>query len=189
MFRTLLKPSLLLATLLLVAAPAWGAQDPKPAPAEAAPDKPAPKEAAPAKPAAAPKAVKPAAKSAKADPKAKDATAPTKPAKGTVKKPTRSTNYMVGEAPPKPTPKAPVAPMTKPRKKTAKNPTGKWIDVNTATKEELKTLPGIFDAEADKIIAKRPYKSKAGLLVDAQLTGAQYFGIKDRVIAGQASVK
>jgi len=186
MYRTLLKPSLAMAALLLVALPVWGAQDPKSAPpAEAVPaksaaaPKPAQAEAVPAKPSAAAKA-----------PKAKGASAPIKPKpKTTVKKPTHPTNYMLGEAPPKLAPKAPLAPRTKPRKKTVANPSGKWIDVNTATKEELKQLPGIFDAEADKIIAKRPYKSKAGLLVDAQLTGAQYFGIKDRVIAGQVRSK
>jgi DNA uptake protein ComE-like DNA-binding protein len=173
MTRSLLKPILMLATLWLAAAPAWGAQEPKPAPTEAVP----------AKPADAAKDAKPAAKAA---PKAKPAPAPTK---ATPKKSAHAPNYMLGEAPPKPGPKAPVAPMSKPRKKTAKNPSGKWLDVNTASKEELKTLPGIFDAEADKIIAKRPYKSKAGLLVDAGLTGAQYFGIKDRVIAGQVLPK
>ena len=63
------------------------------------------------------------------------------------------------------------------------------IDVNSASKEELKKLPGIFDPEAAKIIAHRPYKSKAGLVVDAGLTGAQYFAIKGRVKAVQHSAK
>ena len=180
MSPTLLKPALLLATLLLAADPAWGAQEPKPAPTEAAPTQPAPTEALPAKPVAPLKA---------ADKAKKEGSAPAKP-KAAPKKPTHPPNYMLGEAPAlKPAPKTPAKPMTKPRKKTASNPSGKWLDVNTATKEELKTLPGIFDAEADKIIAKRPYKSKAGLLVDAGLTGAQYFGIKDRVIAGQVLAK
>lgn len=184
MSHTLLKSTLVLATLLLAAGPAWGAQEPKPAPAEAMPAKPTPTEAAPAQPVVAPQGAKPAAKKGMAAPTTKAATAPAKPA---AKKPTHPPNYMLGEAPPPPKAgaKAPATPKVKPRKKTASNPSGKWIDVNIATKEELKQLPGIFDAEADKIIAKRPYKSKAGLLVDAGLTGAQYFGIKDRVIAGQ----
>ncbi len=183
MSRTLLKPTLLLAALLLVASPSWGAQDPKPAPTNP--------EAVPAKPAVPAQAAKPAAKEAKAAAKTKkDSAAPVKPSKAATKKPAHPPNYMLGETPSsKSTAKAPAKPRFKPRKKTAKNPTGKWLDVNTATKEELKQLPGIFDAEADKIIAKRPYKSKAGLLVDAGLTGAQYFGIKDRVIAGQPRPK
>ena len=39
------------------------------------------------------------------------------------------------------------------------------INVNQATKDELKKLPGITDAFAAAIIAKRPYKTKADLVV------------------------
>ncbi len=186
MTRSLLKPNLLLAILWLAAGLAWGAQDPKPAPTQ-----PAPTEAMPAKLATPSRAAKPDAKEAKEAKaaKTKKEGAPAPP-KATKRKPVHPPNYMLGEvAPPKTKAKTPATPQVKPLKKTAKNPSGKWIDVNIATKEELKTLPGIFDAEADKIIAKRPYKSKAGLLVDAGLTGAQYFGIKDRVIAGQVLPK
>ena len=41
--------------------------------------------------------------------------------------------------------------------------THEQVDINTATKEQLMTLPGISDAYADKIIAGRPYKSKSEL--------------------------
>lgn len=37
------------------------------------------------------------------------------------------------------------------------------VDINRATPEELKKLPGIDDAYAAKIIAGRPYKNKQGL--------------------------
>ena len=40
----------------------------------------------------------------------------------------------------------------------------KLVDINSAKKEELKKLPGISDAEADKIIAGRPFGSKAWLV-------------------------
>jgi competence ComEA-like helix-hairpin-helix protein len=33
------------------------------------------------------------------------------------------------------------------------------LDVNTATKEELKKIPGIGDSLSDAIIAGRPYRS------------------------------
>ncbi len=49
----------------------------------------------------------------------------------------------------------------------AKAAPGKLVDINSASKAELKTLPGIDDARADKIIAGRPYVSKA-VLVDRQ---------------------
>ena len=38
-------------------------------------------------------------------------------------------------------------------------------NVNHATKDELKKLPGITDAFAAAIIAKRPYKIKADLVI------------------------
>jgi DNA uptake protein ComE-like DNA-binding protein len=38
-------------------------------------------------------------------------------------------------------------------------------DINHASKAELKKLPGMTDAYADAIIAHRPYKTKADLVV------------------------
>lgn len=39
------------------------------------------------------------------------------------------------------------------------------LDINHASKAQLKKLPGITDAYADAIIARRPYKTKADLVV------------------------
>jgi DNA uptake protein ComE-like DNA-binding protein len=39
------------------------------------------------------------------------------------------------------------------------------VDINHASKEELKKLPGITDAYADAIVANRPYKTKADLVI------------------------
>src|ERR1700690_4102541 len=50
----------------------------------------------------------------------------------------------------------------------------KLVDINSATKAQLKKLPGIGDAEADKIIAGRPYLSKANLLTQNVLSRGQY---------------
>jgi DNA uptake protein ComE-like DNA-binding protein len=61
----------------------------------------------------------------------------------------------------------------------------KLVDINSAKKEELKTLPGITDAEADKIIAGRPYGSKAWLSTHNILPAGVYENIRTLVIAKQ----
>ena len=61
----------------------------------------------------------------------------------------------------------------------------KLVDINSAGKAELKTLPGISDAEADKIIAGRPYLSKANLTTRNIVSREVYESLKARVIARQ----
>ena len=63
----------------------------------------------------------------------------------------------------------------------------KLVDINSAKKDELKTLPGIGDAEADKIIAGRPYGSKAWLVGHKILPEDKYPAIKGLIIAKQKS--
>ena len=64
-------------------------------------------------------------------------------------------------------------------------PKVKLVDINSAKKEELKTLPGISDTLADKIIAGRPYGSKAWLVSHNIIDAAVYEGLKQQVIAKQ----
>ncbi len=61
----------------------------------------------------------------------------------------------------------------------------KLVDINSAAKKELMTLPGIGDAHADKIIAGRPYLSKAHLVSQNVLSREIYEGLKALVIAKQ----
>ena len=61
----------------------------------------------------------------------------------------------------------------------------KLVDINSAGKAELKTLPGISDADADKIIAGRPYGSKSHLTTRNLITREIYENLKTRVIARQ----
>jgi competence protein ComEA len=61
------------------------------------------------------------------------------------------------------------------------------IDLNSASKEELDALPGIGEANAQKIIDGRPYKSKSDLQSRGILSSSTYDKIKDRVTARQAN--
>ncbi len=61
----------------------------------------------------------------------------------------------------------------------------KLVDINSAGKAELKKLPGVGDAQADKIIAGRPYLSKAKLVTQDILPRETYDGLKALVIARQ----
>ena len=59
--------------------------------------------------------------------------------------------------------------------------TVKRVDINNAGKKELKTLPGISDADADKIIAGRPYLSKAHLATHNIVSRGVYENLKTLV--------
>lgn len=69
--------------------------------------------------------------------------------------------------------------------KRAKAAKVKLVDINGADKAELKTLPGISDADAEKIIAGRPYLSKANLVTHKIISLGVYQQLKEKVIAKQ----
>jgi len=73
-------------------------------------------------------------------------------------------------------------------KKEATAPAG-LIDVNSADAATLKTIPGIGDAYAAKIIAGRPYKGKDEIVSKAGVPQATYDKIKDKIIAKQGAAK
>jgi DNA uptake protein ComE-like DNA-binding protein len=59
----------------------------------------------------------------------------------------------------------------------------KAIDINKCSREDLLTLPGISEREADKIIAERPFNDSHDLVSRHVVSGAEYGKIQDRVIA------
>ena len=59
----------------------------------------------------------------------------------------------------------------------------KPLDLNTATREQLTSLPGVTGVEADEVIAGRPYDNPDQLVTRRILPQSKYDKIADRLTA------
>jgi DNA uptake protein ComE-like DNA-binding protein len=60
------------------------------------------------------------------------------------------------------------------------------LNLNTASADELKQIPGLNEATAKKILENRPYKRKDELVTKKILPLATYESIKEHIAAGPA---
>jgi competence protein ComEA len=80
---------------------------------------------------------------------------------------------------------------TKPKSKEAsRGPvTGALVDLNSATSDQLQTLPGITEEYARQIIDGRPYAKKTDLIKKKVIPKRVYSQIADHVIAKRTGKK
>lgn len=67
----------------------------------------------------------------------------------------------------------------------ASSPSSKTIDINSASADELKSLPGIGEAYSAAIVKNRPYANKRQLVSRKVVPQATYDKIADKIIAKQ----
>ena len=61
----------------------------------------------------------------------------------------------------------------------------KLVDLNQASKDQIESLPGVTQRQAERIIAERPYKDPQQLVTRRILSQQQYDALKDRVLVRQ----
>jgi competence protein ComEA len=70
----------------------------------------------------------------------------------------------------------------------ASNMAAQQIDINSATKDQLSSLPGIGDVYSQKIIDGRPYHTKTDLKTKHIIPAATYSKISSMIVAKQSTM-
>lgn len=80
---------------------------------------------------------------------------------------------------------APAHPLQTPTRQKTPAPQGPKVDINNASVAQLKTLPHVGEAEAQRIVAHRPYGSKVELVSKAGLPEGIYQVARDRIVINE----
>lgn len=84
-------------------------------------------------------------------------------------------------------PAAPTTPTPVTKSAAAAPSRNSLLDINTASPDQLKQLPGIGDAYSKRIVDGRPYAAKTQLVSRGILPKATYDGISGQIIAKRAA--
>ena len=78
---------------------------------------------------------------------------------------------------------------SKPATKTSAAANAGLVDINSASVDDLKALPGIGEKYSAKIVAGRPYVNKTQLVSRGIIPEATFEKIKDKIVAKQTKKK